>query len=405
MRPDFLGDIRFTDLTWAGAGPFGTKVFSDFGADIIKVESSVRIDPVRAGGPFRDRQPGANRSGYFASRNTGKKSFTVDPKTPEGKAIVLDLVRQSDVVMNNFGAGAMERMGLTYEALKAVKEDIIYLSMPMYGESGPLAQMLGLGMTISGVAGLLWATAYREGDPIGPGTHYPDHAANPYHAAFAVLSALRYRDRTGKGSKIDLAQVESTINFVGQGVMDWAMSGEEPPVTGNADARHAPHDVYRSQGADEWVAVAVTSDTEWQALCGVLGRDDLAAETALACAEGRVKARERLDGIVTRWTLARGADEAAEQLRDAGVPAALVASSRQLIEEDRQLAARGYFQRVEHPELGNSLYAALPFLIDGERVELKRPPLLGEHTKEVLRDLLAMPEDEIARLEDKGILK
>ncbi len=405
MRPDFLDDIRFTDLTWAGAGPFGTKVFSDFGAEIIKVESTVRIDPVRAGGPFRDREPGANRSGYFASRNTGKKSFTVDPKTDEGRAIVFDLVRQSDVVMNNFAAGAMERMGLTYEALKAVKGDIIYLSMPMYGESGPLAEMLGLGMTISGVAGLLWATAYEHGDPIGPGTHYPDHAANPYHAAFAVLAALRYRDNTGKGTKIDLAQVESTVNFIGQGVMDWALSGEEPSVTGNADARHAPHDIYRSAGADEWVAVAVTSDAEWQGICGALGRDDLAAEAALADAEGRVKARARLDGIVTEWTRARGAEDAASLLRDAGVPAARVASSRQLIEEDVQLAARDFWQRVEHPELGNSLYAALPFMIDGDRIDLKRPPLLGEHTKEVLRDLLDMPEAEIARLEAKGILK
>ncbi|MCB1341062.1 MAG: CoA transferase [Pseudooceanicola sp.] len=405
MTPDFLADIRFTDLTWAGAGPFGTKVFSDFGADIIKVESSVRIDPVRAGGPFRDRQPGPNRSGYFASRNTGKKSFTVDPKTPEGRAIVLDLVRRSDVVTNNFGAGAMERMGLTYDALRAVKDDIIYLSMPMYGESGPLAQMLGLGMTISGVAGLLWGTAYREGDPIGPGTHYPDHAANPYHAAFAVLAALRYRDRTGKGAKIDLSQVESTINFVGQGVMDWSLSGQEPPVTGNADARHAPHDIYRSKGADEWIAIAVTSDTKWQALCGVLARDDLAADETLATAAGRIQQRARLDAILADWTRARPAEQAAEQLRDAGVPAARVASSRQLIEEDPQLAARGYWQRVEHPELGNSLYAALPFTVDGERIDLKRPPLLGEHTTEVLRDLLAMPEDAIADLEDKGILK
>ncbi|KMK64930.1 CaiB/BaiF CoA-transferase family protein [Puniceibacterium sp. IMCC21224] len=405
MKPDFLKDIRFTDLTWAGAGPFGTKVFSDFGADIIKVESTVRIDPVRAGGPFRDREAGVNRSGYFASRNTGKKSFTVDPKTEEGRAIVFDLVRRSDVVTNNFGAGAMDRLGLSYKTLREIKDDIIYLSMPMYGESGPLANTLGLGMTISGVTGLMWATAYEQGDPIGPGTHYPDHAANPYHAAFAVLAALRYRKATGKGTKIDLSQVESTINFIGQGVTDWAISGKEPEVTGNADARFAPHNVYRSAGDDDWVAIAVTSDDQWLGLCRGMGRDDLAAEPGLATSADRVAARARLDQIVSGWTLTRSPDAAAEELRQAGVPAARVASSRYLIEDDAQLAARGYFQRVAHPELGNSLYASLPFTIDGARIALDRPPLLGEHTKQIMRDLLDMPQAEIDRLDAQGVLK
>src|SRR5690606_33778637 len=185
--------ILFTDLSWAGAGPFGTKVLSDFGAEIIKVESTRRLDSVRTGGPFKDRQYGVNRSGYFASRNTGKKSFTVDPKTPGGAALMAELIARSDVVTNNFGPGAMERLGLSYERCREIKPDIIYLSMPMYGETGPLAGLLGVGMTISAVTGLMWATAYEAGDPVGPGTHYPDHAANPYHAAFAILAALRYR--------------------------------------------------------------------------------------------------------------------------------------------------------------------------------------------------------------------
>lgn len=404
-RPDFLDDIRFTDLTWAGAGPFGTKVFSDFGAEIIKVESTVRLDSVRTGGPFKDREYGVNRSGYFASRNTGKKSFTVDPKTEEGRAIVHELIRRSDVVSNNFGPGAMDRLGLGYEAVRAVKPDIVYLSMPMYGESGPLARLLGVGMTISAVTGLMWATAYEAGDPVGPGTHYPDHAANPYHAAFAVMAALRYRRLTGKGMKIDLSQVESTLNFIGTAVTHWAMTGEEPAITGNADAGAAPHDVFRAAGEDDWLAVAVTEDAHWPALCRVLGRDDLAADPALATAAGRVAARGRVDAAVADWAAARPAAEGAAALLAAGVPAARVASARHLVEDDAQLAARGYFQRVEHPELGRSLYASLPFTVDGERIALDRPPLLGEHTREILRDLLSMTDPEIDRLDAAGVLK
>lgn len=404
MTPDFLDDIRFTDLTWAGAGPFGTKVFADFGAEVIKVESTTRLDSVRTGGPFKDRQFGLNRSGYFASRNTGKKSFTADLKSAEGRALVHDLIRRSDVVTNNFGPGAMERLGLGWDEVRALKPDIIYLSMPMYGESGPLSGLLGVGMTISAVTGLMWSTAHAAGDPVGPGTHYPDHAANPYHAAFAVLAALRHRRLTGRGMKIDLSQVESTLNFIGTAVTGWAMTGQEPAITGNAEEGAAPHDIYRAAGADAWCAVACLSDAHWRALTAVIGRADLAADPGLARAEGRCARRAEVDAAVAGWMAGQGAGAAAKALCAAGVPAAEVASARHLIEADAQLAATGYWQRVPHPELGDSLYASLPYLIDGERVDLARPPLLGEHTREILAGLLAMPATEIDRLDAAGVL-
>jgi len=405
VKPDFLEGVRFTDLTWAGAGPFGTKVFSDFGADIIKVESTVRLDSVRVGGPFKDRTFGVNRSGYFASRNTGKRSFTANLKSEEGRQLIYDLIRKSDVVSNNFGPGAMDRLGLDWDTVHGLKPDIIYLSMPMYGESGPLAGLLGVGMTISAVTGLMWATAYEQGDPVGPGTHYPDHAANPYHAAFAVLAALRYRQRTGKGMKIDLSQVESTLNFIGTAVTDWAMSGQEPEITGNADAEFAPHGIYRCQGADDWLAIAVTQDAHWSALCKILDRSDLSDDPVLATTMGRIKEQTQLDAIVSEWAAQQEPTEAAALLLARGIPAAAVANARDLIETDPQLAHRNYFQRVEHPELGNSLYASLPFTIDGERIDLKRPPLLGEHNREILDEILEVPAAEIDRLESIGALK
>lgn len=404
MKPQFLKNVRFADLTWAGAGPFGTKVFSDFGADIIKIESSRRMDSVRTGGPFKDRRFGVNRSGYFASRNTGKKSVTLDLKSQRGREIVFDIIRQSDVVTNNFGPGAMERLGLGYEAVAAIKPDIIYLSMPMYGESGPHANMLGVGMTISAVTGLMWSTAYRPDDPIGPGTHYPDHAANPYHAAFAILAALRHKRRTGQGMKIDLSQVESTINFIGSAVVDYAATRREPEQIGNASRGAAPHGIYPCAGEESWCAITVMDDRQWKDFAAAIGRDDLAKEPRFAHVEDRVRSREELDAITRAWTAERPAQEIVDAMLSVRIPAAVVASSRYLVEEDSQLAARDYWQHVAHPELGDSLYTAPPFRIDGERVELQRPPLLGEHTHETLRDLLGLDAETVKELEESGVL-
>lgn len=405
MKPQFLKGIRFADLTWAGAGPFSTKIFSDFGADVIKIESATRLDSVRTGGPFKDRKYGVNRSGYFASRNTGKKSLVLDLKSEEGRRLVFDVIRRSDVISNNFGPGAMDRMGLSYEAVRATKPDIVYLSMPMYGESGPRAELLGVGMTISAVTGLMWSTGYRPEDPVGPGTHYPDHAANPYHAAFAVLAALRRKRLTGEGMKIDLSQVESTINFIGTAVTECAVTGRDRPQIGNGSTEMAPHNIFRCTGDDAWVAIVATTDDEWQALARVIGGAGLADDPRFATMRNRIARRDELERLVSDWTATRGANNVALTLLQAGVPAALVANSRYLIENDPQLAARGYWQRIEHPELGNSLYASPPYRIDGERVELTRPPLLGEHNREILTGLLGLDTEEIDRLEASGVFK
>lgn len=403
MKPRFLDGLRIADLTWAGAGPFGTKIFSDFGAEVVKVESVTRPDSVRVGGPFKDGQPGINRSGYFASRNTGKKSLSVDLKTEEGYAIVCDLIRCSDVVSNNFGPDAMERLGLGYDAVRAIKADIVYLSMPMYGDSGPRAAMLGVGMTIGAVTGMLWQTAYGPDDPVGPGTHYPDHAANPYHAAFAVLAALRYRRLTGEGMKVDLSQVESTINFLGPTVVECLRTGTEPPQLGNRTRRHAPQGIYRCTGEDEWCAIAIRSDAEWAIFADLLGHKHLAGQ--FPDMRSRVAAADMLDAEIETWTVGQSAEQVARILSQAGIAASRVMNARTLIEEDKQLAERDYWQRVEHPELGNSLYASPPYRIDGERVELSRPPLLGEHNKEVLAEILGYSQERIAALESGGVLR
>jgi benzylsuccinate CoA-transferase BbsF subunit len=404
MRANFLKGVRFTDFTWAGAGTFGTKVFSDFGAEVLKIESMTRPDNVRMGVPFKDGIVGVNRSGYFASRNTGKKSVALNLKTAEAHEIALALIAKSDVVSNNFGPGVMERLDLGYETLRKIKPDLIYLSMPVYGHDGPRAKLLGVGMTISAVTGIMWHTAYGPDDPVGPGTHYPDHAANPYHAAFAVLAALVHRRESGRGMKIDLSQVESTVNFVGPGILEASATQKEAPQIGNRSRNDAPHNIFRARGDDSWVAIAVLNDGQWRTLARAMDRQDLLDDAGLATAAGRMAALERVEAAVTAWTASRDAEAIVAQLRPLGIPVAVVASSRYLVERDTQLAARNYWQHPVHPEVGPILLSSLPFTIDGERVDLVRPPLFGEHTTQVLHDLLGLSAEQVADLQAKEAL-
>jgi benzylsuccinate CoA-transferase BbsF subunit len=401
MFPRFLSGIRITDLTWAGAGPYSTKVFSDLGADVLKVESGIRPDPVRNGPPWVGGTKGINRSGYFASRNNGKLSVTINLKTEEGRQIVRELAGQSDVIANNFGPDVMEKLGLGYDEIVKIKPDIVYLGMPMYGESGPLAPMLGVGMTIAAVAGLTDLTGYHEGPPVGPGTHFPDHAVNPYHAAFAVLAALRHRRLTGRGMKIDLAQVESTINSVGSAFLQWAASDHAPRRTGNRSPAHAPHNIFRCKGEDAWCAVAVLEDEQWHALRAIIEAED---DPELRTVSGRLTHVDRVEALLTAFTEQHEALDVMRRLQAAGVPAGIVADARQLLEGDEQLKHRGYFQAIDHPEMGSTRFTSPPYLVDGERVELRRPPLLGEHTDEVLERVLGYSPERLARLRAQRVL-
>ena len=401
---NFLKGVRIADFCWAGAGPFCTKVFSDLGAEVLKIESSTRIDSVRSGGPFKDGIPGINRSGYFASRNSGKKSVAIDLKSSEGKKLALRLIEKSDVVTNNFGPGVMQRLGLGYEDVIKIKPDIIHLSMPMYGQDGPSASLLGVGMTISAVSGLTGLTAYGSDAPVGPGTHYPDHAANPYHSAFAILSALRFRSATGRGAKIDLAQVESTVNFLGPAIVEYRATGKEPTPIGNRSLSEAPHNLFRCSGPDAWCAIAVQNDQQWLAFAKLLGGDALASDPLYHSAGSRLKKIAELELIVSAWTARLSASQVAAMLQKIGVPAARVACSRDLLEDDDHLAEREFWQDIDHPEVGVTTFTSPPYAIDGNRVRLDRPPLLGEHTREVLRDILGCSDEEIKVLNDLGVL-
>jgi benzylsuccinate CoA-transferase BbsF subunit len=392
-----LAGLRVTDFTWIGAGSYTTKLLADFGADVIKIETSTRLDSLRMSAPFKDGKAGVNRSGYFADRNTSKRSITLNLRRPQAQDLARRLIARSDIVANNFTPGVLEKFGLGYGDVAAFKPDIIYLGMSMQGATGPDAQYVGFGLTIAALTGLQHLSGPAERPPAGTGTNYPDHVPNPAHAAFAVLAAIHHRRATGEGQFIDLAQTEPTIGLLGPILMDATVNGRVAEREGNRHWSAVPHNAYPCAGENRYIAICVYTPAQWDALVEVLGtiggsRDwrDVAVRRAH---------EEELDTLVGRRTVLREARELMEALQARGVAAGVVQNARDLIEADAQLAHRQHWVRLTHKEMGATYYNAPPMRLSRTPATLSQPaPLLGEHTEEVCRDLLGVSADEFARM-------
>ncbi len=399
-----VAGVRVTDFTWIGAGSYATKILADFGADVVKIESSRRLDSLRLAAPYKDGVKGVNRSGYFADRNTSKRSMTLDMKHPKALGLVMKLIATSDIVANNFTPGVMERFGLDYQSVRRVKPDIIYLNMSMNGTTGPERGYLGYGAGMAAITGLQHLTGLPGRVPAGTGTNYPDHVPNPCHAAFAVLAALRHRRRTGEGQFIDIAQTEPTIALLGPAVLDLTVNGRLQQPRGNQHPAAAPHGVYRCKGEDLWIAICAMTDAQWRALRQVLGDPEWAREAAYGSVGGRVAKRVAIDEKLDIETARREAGELAAALQARGVAAGVVATAAD-VTRDPQLEHRGHWVTLDHPEMGRSLYNAPPFRCSRTPVALSRPaPLLGQHTAEICRELLGLSDAQITALREDGAL-
>jgi benzylsuccinate CoA-transferase BbsF subunit len=399
-----LHEVRVADFTWVGAGPFMTKPLADHGAEVIKVESRTRTDVIRSMAPFAGGVPGVNRSGYFANRNSSKKSICLDLRHPVGRELALRLIAASDVVANNFTPGTMDRLGLGYQAASGVRPDVIYLDMPMQGMTGPHRDFRGYGLSIAAAGGLLGLSGYADRPPVGTGTNYPDHVPNPLHATIAVLAALRQRRRTGRGQYIELAQLESTINAIGPAILASA-AGQDVRRAGNADDVAAPHGVYQCAGDDRWCAIAVTTEAQWRGLADVLGRPDWATDPRLATADGRRALRGPLDAALGDAVAAWDAEKLADALTGAGVPAAPVNDAAALLHRDPQLSARRHWVTLHHPEMGDCVYDGIPYRLSATPGRLRSPaPLLGADTRAVCTELLGLTGTDYDRLREQGVI-
>jgi crotonobetainyl-CoA:carnitine CoA-transferase CaiB-like acyl-CoA transferase len=400
-----LADVRVLDFCWVGAGSYTTKILADLGADVIKVESTTRVDTLRTSPPFKDGVPGINRSGYFADRNAGKRSITLNMKHEDGQAIARELLAVSDIVTNNFSPGTMDRLGLGYARAREIKPDVIYVSMSMQGADGPSSTGIGYGLTIAAFSGLHLLSGYPDRPPVGTSTHYPDHVPNPCHAVFATLAALRHRRRTGEGQAIEIAQTEPTIAMVGGAFVEYERTNVEPARRGNASPLAAPQGVYPCADG-RWLAIAVGSDAQWDALVRVLDEPELIARHDWRAASVRLEHAAEIDEIVAGCTRGRSDIDLMHQLQAAGVPAGAVLDAADLVDRDPQLAHRGHWVRLPHPEMGQTLYNSPPFRMSRSNATLRGPaPLIGEHTRSVLRDVLGRTTDDINVLAERCALQ
>lgn len=403
LRP--LDGIRVLDFTWAWAGPYCTLQMAHMGAEVIRIESAKRPCVTRLIPPFVDDQPSPNRAGYFNQYNQAKKSVQLDLGRPEAAGIVKKLAARSDIVVQNFSAGAIERMGFGYDTLRQVKPDIIMISICGYGQTGPERAYMGYGPASVPLAGISSLSGYRDKEPAEVGISYGDPNAGIF-GAFAALAALAYRQRTGRGVHVDLALWEALLVLMPEGLMDYAMNKTQAERDGNHDRWMAPHGCFKCRGdAEKWVTIVCGSDAEWRALCGAIGQPGLATDTRFANATARKANEDALEGILTAWTEQRDRWEVTEVLQQAGV-AAFPSMSNKDLATDRHLEARGYLVRKEHPEFGRRIHAGIPWQMSGTPCEVRAAaPQRGQHTDEVLGGLLGLSEAGIRRLRDGQVLR
>jgi crotonobetainyl-CoA:carnitine CoA-transferase CaiB-like acyl-CoA transferase len=379
-----LAGVRVVELTKVWAGPYAGKLLAFLGAEVIKVETAARPEEMRAYGGTD-----INHAPFFLSINPEILSVDLDIKTPDGMARLRDLIAHSDVVINNLRPGAMERQGLAYEDLVAVKPDIISVSIKMWGNDGPLGYQTGYAPCFAALAGLAALGGYEGGPPLGASMRYGDSTVGAA-AAFAAVAALRHRDRTGAGQFVDVSAVEVLSSMIGDSLLAHSLTGRVPGPAGNRHPDLAPHGCYPCVGGD-WVSIAVSGDAEWLALCTTLGAPDLTTAERFRTAEDRHSAAAALDAELAGYTAGLGAAALVARLQDAGVPAAKSATALDVISDER-LWDRGLYRFVSDHREGQRPVLGPPWRMARDPATIDRgAPDLGEHDDYVFGQLLGAP--------------
>jgi benzylsuccinate CoA-transferase BbsF subunit len=389
-------------MGWVMVGPVTGRYLADLGADVVKLESSRRVDPLRTLGPFKDGKPGLERSISYHNLNAGKRSLTVDIKDSRGREAILRLVDWADVVIESFSPGVLEDLGLAYPVLQARNPAIIVASTSLLGQTGPHAKGTSgvgtMGASMSGASLLLGWPGHPPCGTYGPWTD----AIAPRFIVPSILAALHRRRATGQGCHIDVAQAEAGIQFLSPAWYQYAANGTIAERRGHAGSPlKAPHGIFRCAGRDRWIAIDASDETAWQALRALVGGalHDPAFDTLL----GRLRRREEVDAAISAWTLPQEAGELERALQEAGVAAHVVSSSGDLAGDPELLAA--HYRTIDDPVVGKAVIEGPRYRL-GRTVEreTRRGPRIGEHTDAVLRDLCGYGDAEIAELKTAGIL-
>ncbi|MBI2887281.1 MAG: CoA transferase [Chloroflexi bacterium] len=398
-----LAGIRVVDFGWVWAVPFMTQLLGDMGAEIIKVESHARLDSTRTQKPAPGRPAHPDWSTRFHAYHRNKKSITLNMATPRAIELVKRLIRVSDVVTDNFTPHVLENWGIDYAAISKIKPDIIMASLSSAGQWGPLRNLTTFAPALGAISGLETMVGYYGERPLGSTLAYMDPVAGTY-GAFAVLAALSYRERTGRGQFIDMSQMEACITLIGEAMMDYAMNGRVWGAQGNRQRGMAPHNLYRCKGDDQWISIAVKSEEEWRSLCSAMGNPQWTQDPTFADQLSRWEHQDALDQHINRWTQGYGSYELMDMLQRAGVAAMPSLTTAQEV-QDPHLLARGTWVQVDHPTLAGEIVYGNHWKFSRNPGGIYRhAPLLGEHNQYVLGDLLGISTDEIKALEEERVL-
>lgn len=402
MKSIFDGKLRVLDISMGWAGPLVGQMFAEMGADVIKVEDTHHFDWWRGSlsmGP-PEMQP-IERASVFNTANRGKRGVTLDLAAAPGIEILKKLIEVSDILIENFSPGVMDRLGLGYQSVSAINPRLIMISMPSFGSDGPECNARGYGNTVEAMAGVTGLTGYHDGD--GQRYTLSNALGDPVgglHGVFALMVALRERERTGRGQLIELAQVESLIPFVADAMLEYQFTGKVPAARGNRHREHAPHGIYRCAGDDNWIALACETDDQWRSLAHALGIEDKRFATASA----RKANEDVLDAELSRAIAQLSADDCIARLHEAGVLAAPV-NPASAVMADPQIQSREYFVAIDRAVVGTHLYPGAVARIPETPLRADTPaPLLGEHNRQVFKETLGITDDEISELERIGVI-
>ncbi len=407
-----LDGLRVVEFTTAWAGPMAGRILAWLGAEVVHVESAGRLDSWRQHNqvfnPGRYPRDGAgdhpwDRCALFNSQNANKLSLSLDIKQPAARAAMDRVLAKADVVLCNFTAGTLARMGFGYDRLQALRPDIIVAEMPPFGATGPMAAATAIGPSMEMAAGMASMIGYADGPPAVTGPTYPD-PVGALNAAAAVLIALLHRQASGAGQHVEVPQVEAGMQFIGEHILHALQTGLAPPRRGNRVDWAAPHDAFPAAGDDEWIAIAAPDDAAWQALCAAIGRDDLAADPRLATLAGRQAHDDEIGAAITTWTRGQNKHTAAAALQARGIAAAPVQNGRDGAASP-YLHARGYFTALVHSDIGPVVQEGLPFhLATTPGSDRFAAPCLGEHSQRVLSQIGGLSDAEIAALDAAGAI-
>jgi formyl-CoA transferase len=396
MRKPLEG-IRVIDLTRVLAGPYCTMLLADLGAEVIKIERPGVGDDARHFVPFVKGQ-----SAYFININRGKKSVVIDLKKPKGRELFLRLVEKADVLVENFAPGTMERLGLGYDVVSKVNPRIIYASISGFGQEGPYRRKPAYDLIAQAMGGIMSITGWPDSPPTRVGTAIGDILGALY-ATIAILAALRAREVTGRGERIDIAMVDCVIQACEAYNMMWLVEGRVPTRIGNRYEFIYPYDTFRAR--DGWVAIGVGNDEMWARLCKAMGREDLINHEDFNTNMKRVANHARVKEIVEGWTSRLSVREIVEVLEKREIPVAPVFTMKDVWSDEHIVKWRKMLVRIEQPGVGVMPIVGTPFKFNNLTAEVGDPaPLLGQHTREVLMKLLNLSEEEIDELEREGVV-